>query len=97
LTVSSVSPKSPIGDNLRDMKRATVTIPNDLEKAVDRYVRSQEAPPALTAIVQAALREYLTERGFLQNRARPLRITPAPKGSGRRDISEAHDRYLAER
>jgi hypothetical protein len=47
------------------MKRATVTIPNDLEKAVDSYVQAQEAPPPMTAaVVQAALREYLAERGF---------------------------------
>jgi hypothetical protein len=79
------------------MKRATVTIPDDLEKAVDSYVRAQEAPPPLTAVVQAALREYLAERGFLQGPARPLRITPARQGSGRHDVSEAHDRYLAKR
>jgi len=79
------------------MKRATVTIPDDLEKAVDNYVRAQEAPPPLTAVVQAALREYLAERGFLKSTTRPLRITPARKGSGRHDVSEAHDRYLAHR
>jgi Arc/MetJ-type ribon-helix-helix transcriptional regulator len=79
------------------MKRATVTIPDDLEKAVDSYVRSQEAPPPLTAVVQAALREYLTERGYLRAKTRPLDITPARKGSGRRDVSHAHDRYLAEK
>jgi hypothetical protein len=57
------------------------------------YVRAQEAPPALTAVVQAALRQYLGERGFLRE-ARSLGITPAKRGSGRRDISQAHDRYL---
>ena len=79
------------------MKRATVTIPDDLAKAVDSYVRSQEAPPPFTTVVQAALREYLAERGFLQDHARSLRITPARRGSGQHDISESHDRYLAER
>jgi hypothetical protein len=78
------------------MKRATVTIPDDLADAVDRYVRAQEAPPALTAVVQTALRVYLTERGYLRA-AKPLRIHPAPRGSGRRDVSRAHDRYLAGR
>ena len=78
------------------MKRATVTIPDDLEKAVDSYVRAQEAPPPLTAVVQAALREYLSERGYLQAASRRLRITPARKGSGRRDVSHAHDRYLSD-
>jgi Arc/MetJ-type ribon-helix-helix transcriptional regulator len=79
------------------MKRATVTIPDDLERAVDSYVRSQDAPPPLTAVVQAALREYLAQRGFLQRPVRRLRISPASKGSGRQDISESHDRYFADR
>jgi len=78
------------------MKRATVTIPDDLEAAVEEYVRDHEAPPALTSVIQTALRQYLADRGYLRT-ARSLRITPARKGSGRRDISRAHDRYLAEK
>lgn len=78
------------------MRRATVTIPDDLAEAVDTYVRAQEAPPPLTAVVQAALRHYLTERGYLRAGA-PLRITPARKGSGRHDVSRKHDFYLAVR
>jgi hypothetical protein len=74
------------------MRRATMTLPDDLAKAVDDYVKAQEAPPALTTVVQAALREYLRERGFLRT-YRPLKITP--KGnSGRSDVSENHDLYL---
>lgn len=74
------------------MKRATMTLPDDLAKAMDDYVRAQEAPPALTTVMQAALREYLRERGFLRT-YRPLKITP--KGtSGRRDVSQNHDLYL---
>lgn len=78
------------------MRRATVTIPDDLAAAVDSFVRAQEARPALTAVVQAALRQYLTERGYLRARG-PLHISPARRGSGRRDVSQAHDRYLAVR
>jgi hypothetical protein len=78
------------------MRRATVTIPDDLAKAVESYAQAQEARPALTAVVQAALRQYLTQRGYLRA-AGPLRITPAEHGSGRRDVSEEHDRYLAGR
>jgi len=75
------------------MKRATMTIPDDLAKAVDEYVNAQEAPPALTAVMQAALREYLRERGYLRE-YRMLKIKP--KGnSGRADVSENHDLYLA--
>jgi hypothetical protein len=76
------------------MKRATMTFPDDLAEAMDNYVRAQEAPPALTAVVQAALREYLRERGFLRE-YRPLRITPAKRGSGRSDVSINHDLYFA--
>lgn len=74
------------------MKRVTITIPDELAGAVDRYVQAQEAPPALTAVVQTALRVYLTERGYLRV-AGPLRITPGRSGSGRRDVSHAHDRH----
>jgi hypothetical protein len=76
------------------MKRATMTLPDDLAEAVERYVRAQEAPPALTTVVQAALREYLRERGYLRP-YRPLKITPAAKGSGFTDVSVHHDRYFA--
>ncbi|MBZ5683668.1 MAG: hypothetical protein LAP86_01420 [Acidobacteriia bacterium] len=75
------------------MKRATMTFPDDLAKAMDDYLQSQEAPPSLTTLMQAALREYLRERGFLRE-FRPLKITPAKKGSGRSDISQNHDLYL---
>jgi len=69
-----------------------MTLPDDLAKALDEYVQAQEAPPALTTVVQTALREYLRERGFLRT-YRPLKITP--KGSsGRSDVSINHDLYL---
>ena len=75
------------------MKRATMTFPDDLVEAVDNYRKAQEAPPTLTTLVQAALREYLRERGFLRE-YRPLKITP--KGnSGPSDVSINHDAYFA--
>ena len=77
------------------MKRATMTLPDDLAEAVEEYVQAQEAPPALTSVMQAALREYLQQRGFLR-KYRALRITPAPRGSGRSDVSINHDHYFAE-
>jgi hypothetical protein len=76
------------------MKRATVTIPDDLAQAMETYVRAQEASPPFTAVVQAALRQYLADRGYLRARG-ALRINPGQRGSGRRDVSKAHDRYLA--
>ena len=69
-----------------------MTLPDDLAQAVDEYVQAQEAPPALTTVMQAALREYLRERGYLRT-YRPLRIT-AKGNSGRSDVSQNHDLYL---
>ena len=77
------------------MKRATISLSRDIEAALEAYRQDQEVPPALTAVTQAALREYLAERGYLP-RVRPLHITPAEKGSGRSDVSADHDRYFAE-
>jgi metal-responsive CopG/Arc/MetJ family transcriptional regulator len=81
------------------MKRATITIPDDLEAEVERFLAEQEPEPSFTALVQTALRRYLeeaewTRRGFAPP-SQALSITTAP-GSGRRDTSEEHDRVLAE-
>ena len=77
------------------MKRATITLPNDLAEALEAYQRDQEVPPPLTAVAQVALKEYLAARGYVAS-TRHLRITPAPHGSGTSDGSREHDRYLAE-
>jgi len=77
------------------MKRATITIDDDLERALDSFVSRQEVQPTLTAVVRAALTEYLSRRGAAPPSQR-LRITPAAKGSGRSDVSRQHDRYFAE-
>jgi hypothetical protein len=76
------------------MRRATITLDDDLERSLDEFVGAQEIPPTLTALVRAALTEYMSRRGA----ARPLRrlhITPAKRGSGKSDISVNHDYYLA--
>ena len=46
------------------MKRATVTIPEELEVALESYRRDLEFPPSLAALMQAALEEYLRQRGY---------------------------------
>jgi hypothetical protein len=59
------------------MKRATITLPDELEEALEAYRRSQDLPLPLTALTQAALREYLTKRGFLAcTVGLPFVITP---------------------
>lgn len=70
-----------------------MTLPDDLAIAVEDYRQAQENPPALTTVVQAALREYLGGRGFLRS-YRPLKLTAVGR-SGRSDVSIEHDAYLA--
>jgi hypothetical protein len=76
------------------MRRATITIGDDIEASLDEYMRQQDAAPPLTAVLQTALKEYLARRGFIAGE-RKLRISPAKKGSGAKDVSIDHDRYLA--
>ena len=80
---------------IQHMKRATITIGDDLESALDLYVSQQEVQPTLTDVVQAALAEYLARRGTAPP-AHRLRITPAKKGGGKSDVSRLHDHYLQE-
>lgn len=75
------------------MKRATITIGDDLEKALRAYIRQQEVRPALASVVQAALREYLAGRGLAASGSK-FSITPAKRGSGKSDVSDRHDRYV---
>jgi len=76
------------------VKRASISISSELEEALDTYMKQQDTPPALTTLVQAALREYLAHRGLMPP-ATALKITPARKGSGKTDVSVHHDRYFA--
>lgn len=46
------------------MRRATVSIREDLEWAVEAYRAQQEFPPSLAALMNAALSEYLARRGY---------------------------------
>jgi hypothetical protein len=77
-----------------DVKRTTITLPDDLARAAEAFRESQTAPPSLTSILQSALRSFLSERGYWAEQKR-LQISPAPRGSGMRDVSAEHDRYLA--
>ena len=81
------------------MKRATITLTDELEKELDRYLKRQPAPPSLTAILQAALRFYLREQLQLDERQyqppkNAFKLTPAKTGSGVTDTSAHHDDYL---
>jgi hypothetical protein len=52
------------------MKRTSVTIADDIERALEAYERDQDIPPRLVDVVQAALREYLAGRGYLPTSGR---------------------------
>lgn len=66
------------------MKRATITIPDDLEADLERWLRTQSARPSLTAVIQAALRSYLElEQARERSPGSTLRYqSPAAAGTG---------------
>jgi hypothetical protein len=82
------------------MRRATITIPDDLDAELHVYMKEQDVAPSLTGLVEAALRKFLDEKRFeslqYQPPQRPFRPAPAEKGSGLHDVSLEHDRYFAE-
>jgi hypothetical protein len=77
------------------MRRATITLTDELERAVDAYIQAQPAPPTLTAVVQAALRDFLAAQSP-SARSKRLQVTPAESGSGNTNTSRDHDRVLAD-
>lgn len=82
------------------MRRATITLPDDLEAEIERFLSEQDPQPSLTSLVQTAVRRYLDEAEWSKRRfrppAEPLAITPASEGSEREQTSTEHDRVLAE-
>lgn len=80
------------------MKRATITIPEELEAELDVSLAEQEPQPSLTGVIQTALRLFLEKRKWKERGYRApqshLRIPVTEKGSSRKDISENHDKYL---
>jgi predicted transcriptional regulator len=76
------------------MRRATITLSDEIEASLDAYIQPQKVAPSLSVIMQTALQEFLFRRGFSAS-VRKLHITPAKKGSGAKDVSVDHDRYLA--
>lgn len=70
-------------------------MPDDLDAALTSVHGREGATLPPDEVIQAALREYLAARSYIPPK-QPLRITPAARGSGVRDISVDHDRYFAE-
>ena len=84
-----------------NMRRATVTIPDDLEKELELWLSSQTAPPSLAKVMQSALRRFLAEEKLEALEYRPPRgafsVSPAARGSGHADVSVEHDAHVADR
>jgi hypothetical protein len=76
------------------MKEATITISDELAEALEAYRHDQGDKASIPAITEAALKSYLQQLGYVPA-AHPLHITSAPVGSGKTDVSIAHDRELA--
>lgn len=69
------------------MRRASITIPDELEAAFERYRKDLEVSPSLASVVQVALTKYLEERGYpvddglvLEEEEIVLPTGPKPKG-----------------
>jgi len=78
------------------MESINITLPDELSDALNSYMRDREVSLPANAIVETALKEFLTQRGYLPPQRQSLHLTPAPKGSGFQDTSVNHDKILAE-
>ena len=79
------------------MKEMAITLPDDLEEALEAYRRERDLPPTPATVVQVLVCEYLTSHGYLVSLpTRPLDIPVLDGGSGLADFSADHDRYFAE-
>jgi hypothetical protein len=73
----------------RFMKRATITVTDDLEPALEAYLRDQEIKPSLTRLLQMSLREFLTSRGYLRSPAKRSSRPSSPPPRERQSPSTA--------
>ena len=79
------------------MATTTITIDDDVARALDDYRRQHGLPDDMAVVVQSYLERNLLGIGPILSRAKePLRVSPAPRGSGLSDVSINHDHYLAE-
>ncbi|MEH1913560.1 MULTISPECIES: hypothetical protein [unclassified Nostoc] len=78
------------------MQSLNITLPDAIANALSAYIGDQEVSLPANAIVENALEEFLSQRGYLPPQKQGLRLTPASKGSGFKDTSVNHDKILAE-
>lgn len=82
------------------MRRATVTIPDGLERELQAWLDSQPAPPSLASVLQAALRMFLDEKRLealeYQAPTGEFSFVVDGEGSGHSDVSIEHDAHFAD-
>lgn len=82
------------------MKRATITLTDDLERELNEYLSEQDAPPTLTTLVQAALKDYIRQRRLKERGFEPAQgsfwMEPLEEidDQGEPDVSLNHDFYF---
>ncbi len=76
------------------MKQIQTIPPDSLLRAVELYTNEQDTPSTPDAVIQAALEEFPTQRGYFTPVKKTLRIKPAPQGSGFTNTSINHDQVL---
>lgn len=80
------------------MRRATITLTDELESKLERFFADREPRPSLAAVVQTALAKYLDNEEWqarsFEPAERPLRVTIARRGSGKETTSLEHDAII---
>ncbi|MEA5619333.1 hypothetical protein VB711_16005 [Cronbergia sp. UHCC 0137] len=77
------------------MQSLNITLPDTLANALNSYIEDQKNPLPTNDIVENAIIEFLSQRGYLPPK-KPINFTHTTKGSGFLDTSVNHDQILAE-
>jgi hypothetical protein len=77
------------------MHSTSCSLSNGIEAMLTVFLRSERLEDHRSRVVDEAVREYLSKRGYVPPRG-PLRIAPWPHPSGDSFASVEHDRVLAE-
>ncbi|MDQ3781455.1 MAG: nucleotidyltransferase family protein [Actinomycetota bacterium] len=70
------------------MRRATITLPEGLDRELERFRQSQPAHPSLTAVVRSALASYLRQVQTPEPAASALHLVLRNRPEMRRIVSE---------
>jgi hypothetical protein len=78
------------------MTTISAELPDEFIQAIEDYIHNQPDAPTVPAVVQIALKAFLTAQGYvLTVPPKQLTITPASQGSGYANTAIDHDLVLA--